>query len=72
MVRSQAAIVFTCSTPSEFAAQPAVITRISTTGVSSTDATPSVAATYNSVTAMTAIDGDVDETTIAHSLRRSR
>ena len=61
---SQAAIVFTCSTTSEFAAQPAAVTVISTTGVSSVDVTPSVAATYSSVTAMTAIDGDVDETTI--------
>ena len=62
---SQAAIIFTCSTPSEFAAQPAVVTVISTTGISSTDATASTAATYSSVTAMTAIDGDVDETTVA-------
>ena len=61
----QAAIIFTCSTPSEFAAQPAVVTVISTTGISSTDATASTAATYSSVTAMTAIDGDVDETTVA-------
>ena len=63
--KPQTAIVLTCSEASELAANPLAITTFTTTGVSSTDAAPSVAATHRSVSAMVAIDGDIDVTTAA-------
>ena len=61
----QADIVLTCSTANELAANPAAITAFTATAVSSADATQSASATYDSVTAMTAIDGDVDVTIVS-------
>ena len=61
---SQAPLVLTCSTAGELAANPSTVTAFTATAVSSADAVPRVA-TYNSVTAMTAIDGDVDITTVS-------